>query len=182
MSGRDSGKISKTEVKRLRALARRLHGHRGVGYRNGLLTETAVEILDLFLYFAGLPSAVIEPGYAYLRRKLKRSNDAISEGLKRLRRYGFLRWKQRNEPSGRMGRGPQVYRETNSYTLLSATAAERKWGYKPVVPDDHDHACYVSDQQQQVYASDAEAFSLAEARAWIRAQRLVGNAIPASGE
>ena len=70
-------------------------------------------------------SGRLEPSYAYLMGKLKRSKDAVHRALTALREHGFLDWLRRHEAVELVeGPGPRVRQVSNAYRLsLPARAA-----------------------------------------------------------
>ncbi len=87
--------VPRAEVRRVVLAAKRyeLVG-RQAGQRRGPLGHVALKVLaNLVSHRSGR----LEPSYAYLMAKLKRSKDAVHQALKALREHGFLDWLRRHE-------------------------------------------------------------------------------------
>ncbi len=125
--GKESGcywrTINEHEARTMMQAARRLESTRNHGQRCGLLGPVALEILQLFVNMAKACKGRLEPGLNWIALKLKRSKAAVVAALAALRRYGFLEWRRRYEPTGIEGPGPHVKQATNAYRLIPEMAA-----------------------------------------------------------
>lgn len=90
--------------------------HREPGRENGPLGHVGLEVLRELLRIVDHKSGRLDPTYAYLMSRVKRSRDAIAKALARLRKHGFLDWVRRTKPrEDAGGAGPQVEQTSNAF-------------------------------------------------------------------
>ena len=138
------------------------------GKKNGALGHVALEILREFLRLIDRGSGRLEPSIAYLMRRLKRSKQAITDALARLKEANFIGWIRRYEPTGETGFGVQVKQTSNAYWLcLPAIAKVARQLLGPVFgrlappPEDLAFETAQRAQQTKTYASeDSPLFAL----------------------
>jgi hypothetical protein len=134
-------RTDRQEVRRVVLAAKRyeLTG-RVAGRRRGPLGHVALEILELLANLVSHRSGRLEPSYAYLMQKLRRSKDAVHRALLALREHGFLDWLRRHEKVELVeGPGPRVRQVSNAYRLSLPVRAARLLGHllsAPPLPDD----------------------------------------------
>jgi biotin operon repressor len=112
--------------------------HRQAGERNGPLGSVALELLRQLWRHVDFKSGRLDPSLDYLRKKLKRSKDAIVRALQALRDHGFLTWVRRYvEVDGQGRRGPQVQQTSNAYMLLLPKRAAKllRGRRRPIAPE-----------------------------------------------
>ncbi len=137
-------RTDRAEVRRVMLAARRYElAGREKGRRNGPLGHVALEVLELLANLVSYRSGQLEPSYAYLMAKLRRSRDAVHRALAALREHGFLDWLRRHEKVELVeGPGPQVRQVSNAYRLSLPARAARLLGHlvsAPPLPDDVAH-------------------------------------------
>lgn len=117
--------VEKRQLRRVVLAARRYDlTRRAAGKRNGPLGHVGLEILDLLASLCDRRTGRLEPSLTYLCAKLRRSRDAVTRALARLKAHGFLDWLRRYAPVHRDGPGPRVKQASNAYRLsLPAVAA-----------------------------------------------------------
>lgn len=118
--------------------------NRKPGKRVGPLGPIGMEVLRELLRLVDFKTGRLEPAITTLMARLRRSKAAVVRGLASLRAHGFLDWLRRYEPTGRVGKGPQVKQISNAYRLSLPAAALRllgRLGAGPPTPEDHEHAC-----------------------------------------
>jgi hypothetical protein len=129
-------------VRRVVLAARRYElAGREKGRRNGPLGHVALEALELLANLVSYRSGRLEPSYAYLMAKLRRSRDAVHRALAALREHGFLDWLRRHERVEVLedAPGPRVRQVSNAYRLSLPARAARLLGHllsAPPLPDD----------------------------------------------
>jgi hypothetical protein len=117
--------------------------NRKPGKRVGPLGPIGLEVLRELTRLVDFRTGRLEPAIATLQARLKRSRAAVVRALAALRAHGFLDWLRRYEPTGRVGKGPQVKQTSNAYRLSLPPSAARLLGHlaaDPPVPDDLEHA------------------------------------------
>lgn len=134
-------RTDRQEVRRVVLAARKYElAGREKGRRNGPLGHVALEVLELLANLVSYRSGRLEPSYAYLMAKLRRSKDAVHRALKALREHGFLDWLRRHEAIELVeGPGPQIRQVSNAYRLSLPARAARLLGHllsAPPLPDD----------------------------------------------
>ncbi len=134
-------RTDRQEVRRVVLAARRYElAGREKGRRNGPLGHVALEALELLANLVSYRSGRLEPSYAYLMAKLRRSKDAVHRALRALREHGFLDWLRRHEAIEVVeGPGPQIRQVSNAYRLSLPARAARLLGRllsAPPLPDD----------------------------------------------
>ncbi len=151
-------RCDRREVRRVVLAAERYDREgRRKGQRNGPLGHVGLEVLELLANLVSYRTGRLEPSYAYLMAKLKRSKDAVSQALTALREHGFLDWLRRHEAIELVeGPGPRVRQVSNAYRLsLPARAARllgRLTGSTPPLPDDltqehEERAAWIADHK-----------------------------------
>ncbi len=148
-------RTDRQEVRRVVLAARRYElAGRQKGRRNGPLGHVALEVLELLANLVSYRSGRLDPSYAYLMAKLRRSKDAVHRALRALREHGFLDWLRRHEAIELVeGPGPQVRQVSNAYRLSLPARAARLLGHllsAPPLPDD------VAAEREQRAATLAE--------------------------
>ena len=157
-------RTDRQEMRRVVLAARRyeLVG-RQPGRRCGPLGHVGLEVLDLLANLVSYRSGRLEPSYAYLMGKLKRSKDAVHRALTALREHGFLDWLRRHEAVELVeGPGPRVRQVSNAYRLSLPARAARLLGHRltaPPLPDDvaqerEDRAAWLSQQKASLPLSE----------------------------
>lgn len=124
--------------------------NRKPGKRVGPLGPIGLEVLRELMRLVDFRTGRLEPAIATLQARLKRSRDAVVRALAALREYGFLDWLRRYEPTGRVGKGPQVKQISNAYRLSLPPAAARLLGHlarEAPAPEDLEHALEVRAAQ-----------------------------------
>ncbi len=134
-------RTDRQEVRRVVLAAKRYEVvGRERGRRNGPLGHVALEVLELLANLVSYGSGRLEPSYAYLMVKLRRSKDAVHRALAALRAHGFLDWLRRHEAVELVeGPGPRVRQVSNAYRLSLPARAARLLGHllsSPPLPDD----------------------------------------------
>ena len=94
------------------------------GERNGPLGHVALEVLELFGNLVGFKTGQLDPSLKTMMRLLGRSKDAVVRALKALRRFGFLEWIRRYEPTGNET-GPQIRQFSNAYRMALPERSRR---------------------------------------------------------
>ena len=120
-------RTDRREVQRVLLAAKRYElAGRQAGRRRGPLGHVALEVLELLANLVSYRTGRLEPSYAYLMAKLRRSKDAVHQALVSLRAHGFLDWLRRHETIELVeGPGPRVRQASNAYRLsLPARAAQ----------------------------------------------------------
>jgi hypothetical protein len=136
--------VARAEVRRVLLAAKRYElAGRQAGRRRGPLGHVALEVLELLANLVSYRSGRLEPSYAYLMQRLRRSKDAVHQALTALREHGFLDWLRRHERVEVLedAPGPRVRQVSNAYRLsLPARAAKLlgRWlgSSSPPLPDD----------------------------------------------
>ncbi len=133
--------VPRAEARRVVLAAKRYElAGRQAGRRRGPLGHVALEVLELLANLVSYRSGRLEPSYAYLMAKLRRSRDAVHRALRALREHGFLDWLRRHEAIELVeGPGPQVRQVSNAYRLSLPARAARLLGHllsAPPLPDD----------------------------------------------
>ena len=152
------------EVRRV-VLAAELYDRAGRqrGRRNGPLGHVGLEVLELLANLVSYRSGRLEPSYAYLMAKLKRSKDAVHTALTALREHGFLDWLRRHEAIELVeGPGPRVRQVSNAYRLSLPRRAAQLLGHllsSPPLPDDvaqerEDRAAWVREHKAALPLSE----------------------------
>jgi hypothetical protein len=151
-------------VRRVVLAARRYElAGRQKGRRNGPLGHVALEALELLANLVNYRSGRLEPSYAYLMAKLRRSRDAVHRALRALREHGFLDWLRRHEAIELVeGPGPQVRQVSNAYRLSLPARAARLLGHllsAPPLPDDmaaerEERAAYLAQHKASLPLSE----------------------------
>ncbi|WP_218013926.1 helix-turn-helix domain-containing protein [Rubellimicrobium rubrum] len=134
-------RTDRQEVRRVLLAARRYElAGRERGRRNGPLGHVALEVLELLANLVSYRSGRLEPSYAYLMQRLRRSKDAVHRALEALRQHGFLDWLRRHERVELVeGPGPRVRQVSNAYRLSLPPRAARLLGHllsAPPLPED----------------------------------------------
>ena len=128
------------------------------GRRNGPLGPVGLQVVEFLANTVDYATGRLEPSYAYMMAKLKRSKDAIADALTALQEHGFLEKLRRYESTGQEGeRGPQVRQTTNAYRLTLPKRAARLLGrimQTAPLPDD-------VVQAQEERAAEREAYKAA---------------------
>ncbi len=157
-------RTDRQEVRRVVLAARRYElAGRQKGRRNGPLGHVALEALELLANLVNYRSGRLEPSYAYLMAKLRRSRDAVHRALRALREHGFLDWLRRHEAIELVeGPGPQVRQVSNAYRLSLPARAARLLGHllsAPPLPDDmaaerEERAAYLAQHKASLPLSE----------------------------
>lgn len=116
--------------------------HKAKGHRHGGLGHIAIEILEEFMRIIDYKTGRLDASYQYLSKRLKRSIDAISRGLKQLRAHGFLDWIRRFERTVDVNGRTISVQTSNAYRIMVPVRAEKLFGliYKPSpLPLDEEH-------------------------------------------
>jgi hypothetical protein len=124
--------------------------NRKPGKRVGPLGPIGLEVLRELTRLVDFRTGRLDPAIATLQARLKRSRDAIVRALAALRAHGFLDWLRRYEPTGRVGKGPQVKQTSNAYRLSLPPAAARLLGHlarEAPAPEDLEHGLEVRAAQ-----------------------------------
>lgn len=135
-------RTNREEVRTILLAAKRYElAGRQPGERTGPLGSIAIELLELFVNLVDFRTGRLDPSIETMMGKLRRSRDAIVRALKNLRTHGFLDWLRRYEPTGALGRGPQVKQTSNAYRMALPAKARQllgRWGEAPPPPEDHE--------------------------------------------
>lgn len=91
--------------------------HKQKGKRCGPLGAIAIEVLEYLANLMDRKTGRLEPSFARMMEKLRRSRGAINDALKALQRHGFLQIMRRFEPTHNTGKGPRVKQASNAYRL-----------------------------------------------------------------
>ena len=134
------------------------------GQRNGPLGHIGLEVLELLANLVSYRSGRLEPSYAYLMQKLRRSKDAVHKALTALREHGFLDWMRRHEKVEVLedAPGPRVRQVSNAYRLSLPRRAAQLLGHllsSPPLPDDvaqerEDRAAYLAEHKAALPLSE----------------------------
>lgn len=168
LAGRCEGafwrRTDRQEMRRVVLAAKRYElAGRQRGRRNGPLGHVALEALELLANLVSYRTGRLEPSYAYLMRKLRRSKDAVHRALLALREHGFLDWLRRHEAIELVeGPGPRVRQVSNAYRLSLPARAARLLGHRgvePPLPDDvaqarEDRAAWLAAHKATLPLSD----------------------------
>jgi DNA-binding IclR family transcriptional regulator len=124
----------------------------------------ALELLELLANLVSHRSGRLEPSYAYLMAKLRRSKDAVHQALTSLREHGFLDWLRRHERVEVLedAPGPRVRQVSNAYRLSLPRRAAQLLGHllsSPPLPDDlaqerEDRATYLAEHKASLPLSE----------------------------
>lgn len=124
--------------------------HKEPGERNGPLGHVGLEILRELYRIVDFKTGRLDPAIATICKRLRRSVDAVSRAMKRLKAHGFLDWVRRCEPIENSGPGPQVRQITNAYGLglpeVAAAWVKRILGAGP--PPDCDATRRAADEAE----------------------------------
>jgi len=94
------------------------------GKREGALGATAVRVAKYLANMAHACRGRVDPSFAEICRKVKRSRAAVARAIRNLVHHGFLERVRRVERTSRVGAGPQLRQTSNAYRVsLPAKAA-----------------------------------------------------------
>jgi uncharacterized protein YukE len=94
------------------------------GKREGALGATAVRVAKYLANMAHACRGRVDPSFAEICRKVKRSRAAVARAIRNLVLHGFLERVRRVERTSRVGAGPQLRQTSNAYRVsLPAKAA-----------------------------------------------------------
>ncbi len=137
--------VARAEVRRVLLAAKRYElAGRQAGRRRGPLGHVGLELLELLANLVSYRSGRLEPSYAYLMQRLRRSKDAVHQALRALREHGFLDWLRRHERVEVLedAPGPRVRQVSNAYRLSVPARVAKLLGHwlaassSPTLPDD----------------------------------------------
>lgn len=107
---------------RLRSLelaARQKAKQEGTRAKNGVVGHVGIEVYGYLVATINRITGQLDPAMKTIASAIGRSVEAVNNGVKALRRAGFLDWCRRIEPTGEEGlRGPQVKQASNAYRLI----------------------------------------------------------------
>jgi len=88
------------------------------GKRNGPIGHIGLEVLRYMYRIVDFKDGRLEPSIATIMAGVKRSRQAVTDALARLRGAGFINWVRRKEDrDDAEGAGPQVAQMTSAYQL-----------------------------------------------------------------
>jgi hypothetical protein len=133
-------RTDRQEVRRVVLAARRYElAGRQKGRRRGPLGHVGLEVIELLANLVSYRSGRLEPSYAYLMAKLRRSKDAVHRALTALREHGFLDWLRRHEAIELVeGPGPQSGRSATPTGSACPRGQHSSWATScpRTLPDD----------------------------------------------
>lgn len=133
------------------------------GKRNGPLGHIGLEVLKVLVDLVDYSTGQLDPSYAEIAARCRRSRSAVAEGLARLREAGFLDWLRRfdDDPAQAGERGPQIKQVSNAYRFVMPAFIARLLGFQgqgvPLPEDDEDRR---RDQRKMVERWEYEASPL----------------------
>jgi len=111
--------LSKVEARAILHAARLYERHtKRPGARQGALGACSLEVLSELIHLCDKRTGRLEPSLATLCQRLRRSKDAVTNGIRQLEENGFLEHVRRYEKVEQQGPGPSIQQASNAYRLL----------------------------------------------------------------
>lgn len=114
------------------------------GKRKGPIGHVGIEVLRELARLVNYSTGQLDPCYATIAARIRRSHSAVADALKALKHAGLLDWMRRYEddPSQAGRRGPQIKQVSNAYRFMMPAGIARIVGHwampSPLPPDEED--------------------------------------------
>jgi len=111
--------LTKSEARKIAAACEAFEdATKGYGKREGALGATAVRVAKYLANLAHACRGRVDPSFADICRKVKRSRASVARAIRNLVAHGFLERVRRVERTARVGAGPQLRQSSNAYRMF----------------------------------------------------------------